>query len=53
MKYDWDEKKAAANYRKHGVSFDEAGSIFLDPLALTGQDPDHSIGERQFFEEGE
>lgn len=45
MHFEWDEHKAASNLRKHGVSFDEAGSVFLDPLAVSGPDPDHSIGE--------
>ena len=42
MIYEWDAKKAKANWRKHGVSFDEAASVFLDPLAVTYPDPDHS-----------
>ena len=45
MQFEWDVRKAASNLRKHGVSFDEAGSVFLDPLAVSGPDPDHSIGE--------
>jgi len=40
--YEWDNRKAAANLRKHGVSFDEAFSVFMDPLATTYADPDHS-----------
>jgi uncharacterized DUF497 family protein len=40
--YEWDSKKAKANQREHGVSFDEAASVFLDPLAVTFPDPDHS-----------
>ena len=42
MIYEWDPKKAKANLRQHGVSFDEAASVFLDPLAVTFPDPDHS-----------
>jgi hypothetical protein len=45
----WDEKKAASNSRKHGVSFEEASTVFLDPLARTYVDPDHSKGERRFL----
>jgi uncharacterized DUF497 family protein len=45
IKFEWDTGKAAANLRKHGVSFDEAGTVFLDQLALSGPDPDHSVGE--------
>ncbi len=42
MIYEWDPKKAKANLRTHGVSFDEAAGVFLDPLAVTFPDPDHS-----------
>jgi uncharacterized DUF497 family protein len=45
---EWDALKAAANLRKHGVSFLEASSVFLDPLSATGDDPDHSIAQRRF-----
>ena len=45
MKFEWDPHKAEINFRKHGVSFDEAGSVFLDRLALSGPDPEHSVGE--------
>jgi uncharacterized DUF497 family protein len=43
--YEWDLGKAAANLRKHRVSFEEAASVFLDPAALTFADPDHSESE--------
>jgi uncharacterized DUF497 family protein len=42
---EWDERKAAANRKKHKVSFEEAATVFLDPLALTFPDPDHSSDE--------
>lgn len=45
MTYEWDPKKAEANRRKHGVSFEEAASIFQDTDALTFEDPDHSAEE--------
>ncbi len=45
MVYEWDAKKEAANLRKHRVSFAEAASVFLDRLALTFPDPDHSDEE--------
>ncbi|MGB4781648.1 BrnT family toxin [Candidatus Methylomirabilis sp.] len=45
MIYEWDPAKAAANLRRHKVSFTEAASVFLDPLALTFSDPDHSDEE--------
>jgi uncharacterized protein len=43
----WDPRKAAAN-RSHGVDFDEAASVFLDPLSITFPDPDHSHGEQRY-----
>jgi uncharacterized DUF497 family protein len=48
MGFEWDARKARANLRKHGVSFEEAASVFLDPLSATGDDPDHSADERRF-----
>lgn len=49
MKFEWDPRKAEINLRKHGISFDEAASVFLDRLALSGPDPDHSIGELRYI----
>ena len=48
MRFEWNARKAAANLRKHAVSFDEAASVFLDSLSATGDDPDHSLEERRF-----
>ena len=48
MRFEWDSAKAARNLRKHGVSFEEAVSVFYDPLAATGADPDHSEDEERF-----
>lgn len=48
MKFEWDEGKAAANFDKHDVSFEEASTAFEDELSLTGRDPDHSLGEARF-----
>jgi uncharacterized DUF497 family protein len=48
VRFEWDARKAAANLRKHGVSFGEAASVFLDPLSATGDDPDHSLDETRF-----
>lgn len=45
MVYEWDPVKAVSNLRRHGVSFAEATSVFLDPAALTFDDPDHSHEE--------
>ena len=47
MVYEWNAAKAKANIEKHGVSFDEAATVFLDPLALTFPDPYHSGGEER------
>lgn len=48
MRFTWDARKAAANLRKHGVSFEEASTVFRDTLSATGPDPDNSIGEHRF-----
>lgn len=45
MQFEWDPDKAAINVRKHAVSFEEAATVFLDVLSITGHDPDHSVGE--------
>ena len=45
--YEWDAGKAAANVKKHRVSFEDATSVFLDPLAVTFPDPDHSAVEHR------
>ncbi len=42
MHFEWDRAKAESNRRKHGVSFDEAVSVFYDPLSATFRDPDSS-----------
>jgi len=49
LKFEWDDAKAQSNLAKHGVSFEEAASVFGDPLALTFPDPDHSIGEKRWL----
>ena len=48
MQFEWDPKKAKLNLRKHGITFDEAATVFLDDLSLTGYDPDHSNDEDRF-----
>jgi hypothetical protein len=48
VRFAWDAKKAALNARKHGVTFEEASTALRDTLAVTGFDPDHSLGERRF-----
>lgn len=48
LRFEWDDRKAAANLRKHGVSFDEAKSVFFDERAKLIDDPDHSDDEDRF-----
>ncbi len=47
MEFEWDDRKAATNARKHGVSFQEASTVFGDSLAITFPDPDHSENEHR------
>ena len=47
MNFAWDDEKAAKNLAKHGVSFDEAETVFADPFAGIAPDPDHSERERR------
>ena len=49
MKFEWDPQKAIANRKKHRVTFQEATSIFGDSLAITFDDPDHSISENRYI----
>jgi uncharacterized DUF497 family protein len=49
MKFEWDSRKAKRNFTKHGVSFEEATTVFLGRLAATGDDPDHSANEDRFI----
>ena len=49
MEFEWDSRKSDVNLKKHGISFHEASTVFGDPLALTFNDPDHSIGEHRFL----
>lgn len=47
MTFEWDDEKARGNLVKHGVSFDEAETVFADPLAGIAPDPDHAERERR------
>lgn len=47
MRFEWDPRKDELNRRKHGVGFDEAQTVFGDPLAVTIPDPDHSMEEHR------
>ena len=49
MEFEWDPDKSEANLKKHGISFHEASTVFGDPLAISFNDPDHSIGEHRFL----
>jgi uncharacterized DUF497 family protein len=53
LAFEWDDAKAKQNLKKHRVSFDEASTVFGDPLALTIPDPLHSEEEDQFITLGE
>ena len=53
MEFDWDANKAAINLRKHDVSFDEAKTVFDDPLYIGGYDPDHSYDEDRYIATGQ
>lgn len=49
LTFEWDKRKELANIRKHGVSFHEASTVFLDPLSLTFYDPDHAEDEDRYI----
>ncbi|MDN5936584.1 MAG: BrnT family toxin [Nitrosospira sp.] len=49
LHFEWDGAKATANQNKHGVSFEEAKTVFADELARLIPDPDHSTGEERFI----
>lgn len=48
LHFEWDDEKAAANAKKHGISFEEAKSVFRDERAKLISDPDHSEDENRF-----
>lgn len=48
LRFDWDARKAASNQKKHGVSFEEAKTVFFDDAAKLIADPDHSDTEARF-----
>lgn len=52
LRFEWDEHKAVGNLRKHGVSFEEAATVFGDPLSSTFADPRHSNVESRFVAVG-
>jgi uncharacterized protein len=52
LTFEWDPQKAISNFEKHGVSFEEASTIFQDSLSITIDDPLHSEGERRMVHIG-
>ena len=51
-RFEWDPAKAKANWRKHGVSFEDAAELFLDPLAISVPDDEHSEAEKRWVTMG-
>ena len=52
VEFEWNTEKAESNLQKHGVSFEEAATVFFDPLSLTIPDPLHSGGENRYVTTG-
>jgi len=52
LTFEWDDEKAKANLKRHQVSFEEAKTVFNDPLAITIPDPQHSIDESRYIDVG-
>jgi uncharacterized DUF497 family protein len=52
LTFEWDSRKARSNLAKHGVGFQEASTIFGDPLSLTIPDPEHSLSEERYITVG-
>jgi len=52
MRFEWDEAKNISNFRKHGVWFEEAQTVWADPQAQEFYDPDHSADEDRFIRVG-
>ncbi len=52
LTFEWDDEKSKINYKKHGVTFEEAKTIFNDQFAITIPDPEHSLSEERFLNIG-
>lgn len=52
LTFEWDETKAATNLIKHGVTFEEARTVFSDDFSITIADPDHSLDEDRYIDIG-
>ncbi|MGB5960495.1 MAG: BrnT family toxin [Coleofasciculaceae cyanobacterium] len=48
MEFEWNQNKAELNFEKHDISFQEAATVFNDPLSFTFPDPDHSLRESRY-----
>lgn len=49
MEFEWDPHKSDVNLKKHSISFHEASTVFGDPMSITFNEPDHSIGEHRLL----
>ncbi len=52
LTFEWDSRKARSNFTKHNVAFEDASTIFGDPLTLTIADPEHSLAEERYVTMG-
>lgn len=52
LTFEWEEEKAKENFRKHKISFEEAKTVFNDPLSITSFDPLHSSEEHRYIDIG-
>jgi uncharacterized DUF497 family protein len=52
LTFEWDEEKAKRNFKKHGITLEEARTVFNDPFAITIADPDHSDEEGRYLDIG-
>jgi hypothetical protein len=52
LEFEWNPAKAEANLKEHGISFDEATTVFRDTFSITISDPDHSASEDRFIDIG-
>jgi len=52
LRFEWDRRKAQLNFKIHRVSFQEAATVFADPMSITIFDPDHSTAELRFVDIG-
>lgn len=52
LRFEWHQEKASENLRKHGISFEEAKTVFNDPFSITIADPEHSLDEDRYIDIG-